>query len=189
MIAYIKGKIIYAKPGMAIIETGGVGYRVNIGPVFSFNVGQAADFFIHEHIREETDDLYGFTTYDELILFEKLISVNGVGPKAGMSIMTVAPPERIISAVTSEDVSFFISVPGIGKKVAARIILDLKSKLGGFEGSGVIGKMDESVEIVDVLVSLGYSKPEIGKIAAKMSDDLGGVEEKIRWYLKNLSKQ
>lgn len=192
MISYLKGKIVVEKPGFIIIDVGGVGYKVFMGQSGSPKVleskSQDQEFFVYHNIREDISDLYGFKTFEELELFEKLISVNGVGPKAGMQIMAAAGPDKIVSAITSEDLNFFTAVPGIGKKVAAKIILDLKSKISGLDGSGVLSQTDGGDEVVEALISLGYKKPEIIKVLPKIPADITDSEGKIRWLLKNLSK-
>lgn len=186
MIAFLSGKIVLQRPGFIILNVNNVGYKVSVSNL-SIADKESVELFIHEHIREENDDLYGFTDYAELELFVKLISVNGVGPKAGMAIMTVSAPERIIEAIVNEDVSFFQAVPGIGKKVAAKIILELKSKISGMENLNILGKMEESDELIDAMTSLGYKKSEIGSLISKIPANLS-IEEKIRWCLKNISR-
>lgn len=184
MISYLKGEVILSRPGFVIVDTGNVGYKVFVSNV---DVGEnkECELFIHEHIREESDDLYGFKEYSDLEMFERLISVNGVGPKVAMIIMTVSNSGNISQAIISEDLSFFQAIPSIGKKVAAKIILDLKSKISGLEGIGVVGKIDENNEVLDALMSLGYKKQEISMVLAKAPNDIKSAEDRIRWFLKN----
>lgn len=199
MIAYLTGKIIIEKSGFIILETGGVGYKVftDQSKVPSYakateggqsQKSKVIELFVYQNIREDTNDLYGFVTFEELDLFEKLISVNGVGPKAALLIMSSAGPDKIISAILSEDLSFFKAISGIGNKVAAKIILDLKSKIFSQDGSGVIGQSGKSDDVIDALVSLGYKQAEIQKALTKIPAELTTVEDKIRWCLKNLAK-
>ena len=191
MIAYLKGKVKLFRFGFLILEVGGVGYKVNVPPQIGLqdNVVDMQDeheFFIHHHIKEDIDDLYGFLTFQELELFEKLLSVNGVGPKAAMTIIGLAKVEKIIEAIISEDTKFFESAPGIGKKVAVKIILELKSKVSSQKYSGNISG-GEHQDIYDGLETLGYRKVEIDKIIGKIPKELSSAEDKIRWMLKNLS--
>jgi Holliday junction DNA helicase RuvA len=192
MISYLRGKIVVEKPGFMVLDVGGVGYKVFRNQSGSLKVqeseSQDLEFFVYQNIREDTSDLYGFASFEELELFEKLISVNGVGPKAGMQIMSAASPNRIIAAITNEDLSFFTAVPGIGKKVAAKIILELKSKLSGLDGSGVISQTDGGDEVVEALASLGYKPVEIIKLIPNLPAGIADSEGKIRWLLKNLHK-
>jgi Holliday junction DNA helicase RuvA len=188
MIAYLKGKIIINKTGLAIVEAGGVGYRLNTKSDSVLRAGESAEFFIHEHIREDADDLYGFKTFEELELFEKLISVNGVGPKAGMAIMTSGSVESIISAIADENLAFFKSISGIGNKAATKIILDLKTKVSGIREINVLTNSSDADDLVAALTSLGYKNIEISKITAKIPVELKKIEDKITWCLKNLSE-
>lgn len=186
MIAYLFGKVVLEKPGFIILDVDGVGYKIQT--TATIETGNKYELFIHEHIREDCNDLYGFKTFDELELFEKLISVSGVGPKAGMAIMESSKVEQIINAIISDDVSFFLTVSGIGKKVAAKIIIDLKSKLSGISGSNVVGKMNDSGDIIDALISLGYKKHEITNKLHSIPSNIKTSEEKIRWFLKNSAR-
>ncbi|OQA02775.1 MAG: Holliday junction ATP-dependent DNA helicase RuvA [bacterium ADurb.Bin400] len=188
MISYISGRVVFVRGGAAIIDTGGVGYKIFAKIDDSFSVGAAKTFFTHHHIREDSQDLYGFETHDELELFQKLISVNGVGPKAAMVIMSAGSVENIVSAIVGDNLSFFVAIPGIGKKVAAKIVLELKSKVAGIESTSVLEQMDISDEVVDALVALGYKRFEISKVVSKAPSDLASVEDRIRWCLKNLAK-
>lgn len=187
MIAYLSGKIVLSRPGYVILDTGGVGYKVFVSNTDVVDV-EKCDLFIYEHIREDSDDLFGFKDYASLEMFVKLISVNGVGPKVAMTIMTVAKSGNIVEAIISENIAFFQAIPGIGKKVAAKIILELKSKISKLEGSGVIGHMDEDDEVVDALMSLGYKKSEVEKMLAKLPVNNKTSEDRIRWCLRNITK-
>jgi Holliday junction DNA helicase RuvA len=182
MIAYLKGRVILSGGNSLILEMGGVGYKI----FCSKNYSGENEFFIHEVIREDCHDLYGFEKYEELILFEKLISVNGIGPKAGLNIMSSANINEIQSAIVVGNVDFFLSISGIGKKAAAKIILELKSKLSGLEDSGILEKMDQSDEIMDALLSLGYKKVEVARVLCRIPKEMIESEERIRWCLKNI---
>jgi len=188
MISYLKGKVKISKPGFIILDVSGVGYRVAVSPQVNFLEDKNEyELFIHHHIKEDASDLYGFEKFEELELFEKLLSVNGVGPKAAMTIISMAPAEKIIEAIISEDSNFFQSAPGVGKKVAIKIILDLKSKISNLKYTGNIGGGTHQ-DVYDGLETLGYKKQEIDKIIGKIPEELKSSEEKIRWMLRNLSK-
>jgi len=187
MIAYLSGKIVLSRQGYVILDTGGVGYKVFVSGIDVADK-DSVSLFIYEHIREDSDDLFGFKEYENLEIFTKLISVNGVGPKVAMTIMTVATSEKIVEAIISENLTFFQGIPGIGKKVAAKIILELKSRISGLEGSGVIGKIDQEDEMIDALMSLGYKRVEVEKVLAKLPSNVKTAEQKINWCLKNITK-
>jgi Holliday junction DNA helicase RuvA len=192
MISYLKGKVVLFRWGLIILDVNGVGYKVCVNPQINIknniiDTKEDVELFVYENIREDTDDLYGFLTYQELELFEKLISVNGVGPKAGINIMSSGKPEAIISAILSDNLGFFTAVSGIGKKAAAKIILELKSKIGG--GTDIeLGQFDQSNDVIDALEALGYKKQELTTILSKIPKEIVATEDKIRWCLKNLGK-
>jgi Holliday junction DNA helicase RuvA len=188
MISYLEGRVVLSQLGFVIIEVNGVGYKVFVSPNLSLEHKAVAEIFTYEHIREDADDFYGFLTYPELELFEKLISVNGVGPKVGLNIMSSAKADRIISAITSDDINFFTSIPGIGKKVAAKIILELKSKISLDKSVNVIGKMDDSDDLCDALLALGYKKTELQGIITMIPVEITDTEDKVRWCLKKLAR-
>lgn len=188
MISYLNGKIVASRTGFLIIETGGVGYGINVYAAIIKKNGEKYELFIHEHIREDCHDLYGFSTFSELGLFEKLISVNGVGPKAGLNIMSVGTPEKITAAIIGDNLGFFTAIAGIGKKVAAKIILELKSKLSGDHDINILTDDADGEDLFDSLTQLGYKKPEISAVLVKMPENITGLEAKVRWCLKNLAK-
>ncbi|MEI8143357.1 MAG: Holliday junction branch migration protein RuvA [Candidatus Berkelbacteria bacterium] len=187
MIAYLKGKIVLASQGRLIIDVSGVGYKVMVASQKSQEIGSETELFIHEHIREDADDFYGFEKYEELELFERLISVNGVGPKAGLLIMAAGSVAEIVSSIQLGNIAFFKSITGIGNKVAAKIILELKDKVANISDAELIGNFDQEDDVVEGLISLGYKKAELTKIIAKIPADLTESEDKIRWCLRNLS--
>ena len=189
MIAHLSGKILFHKNGFVILDIGGVGYKISIASKKELKDGELASYFIHQHLREDSNDLYGFDSYEELGLFEQLISVNGVGPKVGMLLMSSAEASKIVRAILNEDLTFFQSISGIGKKVAARIILDLKSKITGIDSESIIGNLgDNGNEVLDAMQSLGYKHIEITKLFPKIPAECLTAEDKVRWLIKNISK-
>lgn len=187
MIAYLFGKVQATSGNYLILNVGGVGYKIFYTFKKSYTDGDACELFIHNQIREDASDLYGFDSLPELEIFEKLISVNGVGPKAGVAIMSIAEPDRITSAIIQEDVAFFQAVSGIGKKVAAKIILDLKGKIAGLAGFEFQNLTKEN-DVAEALTALGYKNLEISAIITKIPTEISSSEEKVRWCLKNLTK-
>lgn len=187
MIAYLKGAILHRSTNWLILETNGVGYRVFTNIRSSENKVDAT-LFIHHHIREDQQTLYGFATLAELELFELLITVNGVGPKAAMAILSSSQADRIVNAIAQGDTAVFKAISGIGPKVAAKIIVELKNKVGGVGGYDLAG-LGASSEVVDALETLGYKKPEIAVILKDMPTDLADTQAKLKWTLKALGKQ
>jgi Holliday junction DNA helicase RuvA len=187
MIAYLKGKVIDYRPGVIILDVQNVGYKISININQTVKISEEKSYYIYEHIREDIYDLYGFLEQDEINLFKNLLSVSGIGPKAAMNIMSIALADKIIKSIETEDLSFFVNISGIGKKVAAKIILDLKSKISIDESAGVIGRSGETDNVAEALTSLGYQKSEILKVIHKIPTDVKSEEEKVRWCLKHLS--
>ncbi|MEI7792225.1 MAG: Holliday junction branch migration protein RuvA [Candidatus Berkelbacteria bacterium] len=193
MISYLKGKVVLARWGVLIVETGGVGHKVIVSPQIEIkpnivDLQEPIELFVHEHIREDADDLYGFISYEELELFERLISVNGVGPKAGMAIMSSGKADEIVRAIISDNLGFFTAISGIGKKAAAKIILDLKSKLSGDRSVNILSGDSASEDLTEALQSLGYKQAEIMSVIGKIPSTAETLEDKMKCCLKNLAK-
>lgn len=188
MIAYLKGNVILIQNNHIILEVSGVGYKVGINDKIAVKAGDPLELFVYNHIREDCNDLYGFLLYDELLLFEKLITVSGVGPKVGLLILNISDTNSISEAIIKENIAFFQAIPGIGKKVAAKIILELKSKLTGLQTQSIIGHMNDSNDLIEALMSLGYKGYEISRTVALIPQDVTGTENKIRWCLKHMKK-
>ncbi len=194
MIAYLKGKIKYQTPNWLILDVGGVGYKIYVKAQMSplsadprvaekIKIGDEADFYIYHHIREDRNELYGFLTIEELNIFELLLEVNGVGPKMAMNILSGAAIEKIKNAIISGDAVFFTSISGVGKKLAGKIILELKNKLGD-GGYDALQNTESYSELIDAMISLGYKKHEIYKLISQLPDNLKTTQEKIKWMLK-----
>ena len=193
MIGYLRGKIINARWGKLIVDVGGVGYLVSVDPQIKIPDDCVAtkyevELYIHEHIREDAHDLYGFLDYQSLETFRRLVSVSGVGPKAGMNIIVAADTLKIYKAIENSDVSFFTAISGIGKKVAAKIILELKSKMTDSDSSDLISGSEGSNDVIEAMASLGYKKSDIGKFVSQIPAEIITTEEKVRWLLKNMNK-
>jgi len=189
VISYLKGKVLISFSDAIILENNGVGYKITIQSDASYRADDNVEFYIHEHIREDTDDLYGFRSFAELEIFERLLSVSGVGPKAAMAIMSSGKPGEIVDAIMTENIAFFKAVSGIGSKVAARVILDLHGKVNsGNISTSILARGQESDDIFDALSTLGYKKPEVERIAAKLPTTCQTLEDKVRWCLKNLGR-
>ena len=162
MIAHLRGKLIAKHPNQAIVETGGVGYDVTISvPTFSElpAAGREVALFIHTHVREDAIALFGFLRAEEKQLFEKLISVSGIGPKLAITILSGMPTPDMVSAIRGNDVARLTRIPGIGKKTAERMVLELRDKLEGFGAAPTAPAATPAEEdVLSALVNLGYQR-------------------------------
>ena len=194
MLYYVSGTVAVLEPGLAVIDCGGVGYgcRVTAYTTSQLKLNQKAKLFITESIREDAFDLYGFSSKEEQRCFELLTSVNGVGPKAAMSILSSGGPQNFTMAVMTGDEKLLTAAQGIGKKIAQRIILELKDKLGGSgmeldfsEGPASVPMQSSSSAALAqaALQELGYSPAEIGA-ALKGVDPNASTEEMVRYALR-----
>jgi Holliday junction DNA helicase RuvA len=190
MIASLKGKIEKIFGGSLEIDVGGVGYLV-YGPALAKSlasrVGEDVKIYTYMSVSENDISLFGFENWDEVNIFKMLISVSGVGPKTGAQILADTKSDQIIKAIGSADVEFFQKIKGIGKKTAQRIIIDLKSKIGG------LGELDltsdnenKEDELWMSLKQLGFDKNEIEKVTKKIPDELETIEDKLSWCLSKI---
>ena len=184
MIGSLRGKITFKSEKFILIETGGVGYKVNISPDTLTKVPQNSEvsLFIHTHIREDMFDLYGFLDRQELEFFEMLINVSGIGPKGALSILGIASLETLKKAISTGDISYLTKSSGIGKKTAEKIVIELRDKLGKDTSSQ---SLQGELDALEALKSLGYSQNEARDALKKVSPDLD-TNAKIREALKSL---
>jgi len=169
MIAHLRGKLIYKEPGQAIVEAGGVGYDVVISvPTFTAlpSVGAEAALHIHTQVSEDQIALFGFMEREEKRLFERLITVSGVGPKLAVKMLSGLSPERTVQAIRGQDHAQLTRIPGVGKKLAERLVVELKDKLDDFAVAPVLRAGVQGAAVDDVLsalVNLGYQRPAAEK--------------------------
>ena len=193
MIYYVSGQVTVLEPGLAVVDCGGVGYgcRVTAYTAAQLKLNQPARLYITESIREDAFDLYGFISREEQHCYELLTSVNGVGPKAAMAILS-AGPQNFTLAVMTGDEKLLTAAQGVGKKIAQRIILELKDKMGGSSatldfsaGTGTaVPTQSNSVALATAaLQELGYSAAEI-HTALKGADPSATTEELVRHALR-----
>ena len=195
MYAYIKGKLDYASGSTAVVEAGGVGYRINTSLTTLSKLpepGNEVKLYTYLNVREDAMELYGFYTPEELSMYEMVISVSGVGPKVGLAILSTVDPAKFALAVMTSDVKAITKAPGVGPKLAQRIILELKDKLkkekADFAGEQEPAPMQGSVtaDAVEALTVLGYTPAEASQAVAGLS---GTLEEMISAALKNLMRR
>jgi Holliday junction DNA helicase RuvA len=168
MIAHLRGKLIYKQPGQAIIEAAGVGYNVTISiPTFTTlpAVGAEASLHIYTVVREDQIALFGFLEREEKQLFERLITVSGVGPKLAVTILSGLSSERTVQAIRGQDHAQLTRIPGVGKKLAERLVVELKDKLDDFAVAPTqVSVKGVAVEdVLSALVNLGYQRPAAEK--------------------------
>ncbi|HEX9119831.1 MAG TPA: Holliday junction branch migration protein RuvA [Terriglobales bacterium] len=179
MIAHLRGKLIAKHPNQAIVDTGGVGYDVTISvPTFSElpAAGREVALFIHTHVREDAIALFGFLRSEEKQLFEKLISVSGIGPKLAITILSGMPTPDMVSAIRSNDVARLTRIPGIGKKTAERMVLELRDKLEGFGAAPTLPAATPAEEdVLSALVNLGYQRAAAERAVAAAARAANGA--------------
>ncbi|MEG2290138.1 MAG: Holliday junction branch migration protein RuvA [Clostridium sp.] len=195
MYEYIKGIFKSIQKEYIVIECGNIGYKIfTSGSTISNmpTIDEPVKIFTHQIVREDFIGLYGFLTKDEIAMFNLLISTNGVGPKAALSLMSIASVSTLKYAIITDDEKMITKAPGIGKKIAQRIILELKDKINVGESIQTTGGMDvidihneKLSEAVGALIALGYSDKEAEK-AVEKADKTKTVEEIIKYCLKVL---
>ncbi len=190
MIAQLKGSIISSGVSYVILDVNGVGYRIHttLEIIRELNTGKPETvFFTHLAIRETSMDLYGFLIEEEVIFFELLISVSGIGPKSALAIMNLETVQTLSSAISQGDTSYLTKVSGIGKKSAEKIIMELRDKIPalGEKGSAL---HSEDAEALEGLQSLGYSVREARDALKQLPEDITGTGERITAALKQLGK-
>lgn len=199
MFHHIKGTVFHVDPNRVVLDNGGVGYRINTS-FFSASAvkkGEEALFYTYLHVREDAMELYGFAAEEELSCYKMLTSISGVGPKAALAILSVVTPEKLALCVISEDEKALTKAPGVGKKLAQRIILELKDKLAKSQlsVSGTSGvelpspevNMGSAGEALAALTVLGYGRAEAAEVLKGLDESLP-VEELVRQCLKKLMR-
>ena len=201
MFYYLDGTVAEILPGLAVIDCGGVGYacKTTNNTLAALKKGQRGKLYTHLNVGEGIFELYGFAAQNELNSFRMLIGVSGVGPKAALAILSAATPESLAMAIVTEDAKALTAAPGIGKKIAQRIILELKDKMarenaGGLDFSGGKGVpaaplfASKATEAAQALAVLGYSSQEVQMALKGVDVENLPLEEIIRQSLKKMVK-
>jgi holliday junction DNA helicase RuvA len=196
MIAHLRGKLLAKHPNQVIVETSGVGYDVTITvPTFSDlpETGTEVALHIHTHVREDALALYGFLRSSEKLLFEKLITVSGIGPKLAITILSGMPADEMVRSIRGNDVARLTRIPGIGKKTAERMVLELRDKLS--EAGPAATPMATPLspvedDVLSALLNLGYQRPAAEKALTAVSHDgsAKSFDQMFRAVLGRLSK-
>lgn len=195
MIAYLRGRILEKHPQRVIVDVGGVGYDVQVPLSTFYNLGDAgADVTlrVHTHVREDAFSLFGFATMLELELFERLISINGVGPKLALAVLSGIDAGELVRAVRLQDVARLVTIPGVGKKTAERIALELKDRLPkGLQADVTKPRLPQDElkdDVISALLNLGYQRAAADKVIEKASADGGSFQDVLKRALRALAK-
>ena len=200
MFYYVSGTVSFMAPYLAVIDCGGVGYacRTTNTTQAQLKMGEKGKLYTYLHVREDAMELYGFATQEELNLFQLLLSVSGVGPKAALSILSASSPANLALSIITGDEKALTCAPGIGKKIAQRVILELKDKLAkgqtiaageSYGGTGVTVIPENKLsEATAALAVLGYSQGEIGAALKGIDMDSLTLEQIIKEALKKMMK-
>ncbi len=201
MYYYVSGRVAHVEANLAVIDCGGVGYacRTTAYTLSQVKVGDKAKLFTYLAVREDAMDLYGFSGREELKLFQQLISVSGVGPKAALAILSTGSPASLAMSIITGDEKALTQAPGVGKRIAQRVILELKDKLAKGQTVSASGESvsGDAVTIIPknklseasaALAVLGYSRTEIGVALKGVDVESQPLEQIIRMALKNMVK-
>ena len=191
MIGRLTGQLLEKNPPQVLIDVGGVGYEVDV-PMSSFYnlpaLGERTTLLTHFIVREDAQLLFGFLTAEERNTFRQLIKISGVGPRMALSILSGLSVAELAQAITQQQAGRLVKVPGIGKKTAERLLLELKGKLGAdIPMAGATVNTDAQADIVQALVALGYSEKEAAAVLKTLPPDVG-VSDGIKLALKSLNR-
>ena len=186
MIGFLTGKIVSVGTDNIILDVQGVGYNVQVtnNLLSAVQTNQELSLFIHTAVREDAITLYGFVSEEDLVFFKQLISVSGIGPKLALGILS-SSSELVKQAIGSGDEVMLTTLPGIGKKTAARIILDLKSKVIVSSTMKPRSIRDGSDDAVEALANLGYDRGMILRVVGDLPEEISGTENIVKYFLKS----
>ena len=192
MIASLKGIVQNKKPEGIIIDVNGVGYHVNI-PLCNLGdipePGESVFLHTYTHVREDALQLFGFLSDEERKVFTTLLGISGIGPKLGLTILSGMPAERFIEAVHNEDISLLTTIPGLGKKTASRLVLELKGKLPSLTETPAMQESSAANDAVSALTNLGYKRARAEKaVEAAVKNNASVIEDIIKESLNYLNK-
>ncbi len=197
MIAHLRGTVLEKHPNRVVIDVSGVGYDVAV-PLSTFyglaDAGREASLRVHTHVREDAIALFGFATALELELFERLIGISGIGPKVALAVLSGIEPAELVGAVERGDLARLTAIPGVGKKTAERIVLELKDRLPKVAVAAASNVVSEGSglrdDLLSALINLGYHRPLAEKAVAAALDAApdGSFEATLRQALRELAK-
>ena len=199
MIGSLRGRLLHRGAGEVLVEVGGVGYVVVVSPTTAVSLGDVGDevfVWTHHHVREDAEVLYGFPSRDERVTFEALLGAHGVGPSMALAILSVHAPAALVRILADDDVAALCLVPGVGKKTAARLLVELKSRLDVPDsgvvptvpgpGLSAVGPATAVTDVREALAGLGYSADEIRAVTTDLAAD-GDPAAMLRHALRQLA--
>lgn len=189
MIAHLRGRLLTKEPNRVVLETAGVGYDITISiPTFTGLPAPGGEIalHIHTHVREDALSLFGFSRLEEKRLFEKLLAVSGIGPKLAITILSGMSTEHLVAAIRANDLAVLTKVPGIGKKTAERMVVELRDKLEAFAAAQARSPRSPVEEdVLSALLNLGYARPAAEKAVAQVSAN-GNADSFDKWFREAL---
>jgi Holliday junction DNA helicase RuvA len=192
MIATLEGILEYRGDDSIIINVGGIGFRLFVPASTSSQLGAVkgrVSLYTHLHVREDNISLYGFASSDELTLFKSLISVTGIGAKLALALLSALKPKQLVMAITSGDIDVLSQTPGIGKKTASRLVVELKGKLEKEWQEAALPVAPERADVMAALTGLGYSVMEAARAISRLPDSEElSLEEKVKMALQQMAR-
>jgi Holliday junction DNA helicase RuvA len=186
MLGSLRGSVASELENRILIEVSGVGYWVHTG---SWHPSGEVYCYLHHHLREGAEDLYGFATLDSLGLFERLLSISGIGPKAALALLSIGSPDRLRQAIAEKDLTFITTAPGIGQKAAQKIVVELYGKLDSLDSilpDTIIPAL--YLDLAEALTGLGYRPADFRPLFEKLPATALTVEVQLKWMLQQLSR-
>ena len=190
MIGQLRGKLSDSGEKYVIFDVGGVGYKVFTTPATKQTLVKDQEAVLQTHlaVREDALDLYGFADKEELGFFELLLGVSGVGPKSALSVLTLATPNTLVQAIGGNNADYLVKVSGLGRKLAEKIVLELKGKVEHLKGGDELGDIGRDTDTILALQTMGYTERDIREALKKIPAEMTDTGEKIKFALKNLNR-
>ncbi len=191
MIAHIKGTIIHNNEKFFIVDVKDIGYKIFTTALIlsKYKTGDQVSFWTHMAVRENSIDLYGFITNEEMTFFNLLLNVSGIGPKSALSILGVAPVETLKKAIATGDTTYLNKVSGIGRKIAEKIVIELRDKLLSYKNEDSENSLRDESDIIEALRALGYSQSETRNALNQIPANIEGAKNKIKEALKIINRK
>ncbi len=192
MISLLEGTIEFKGERFVVIKAGGVGYKVFFAPEVMrsiASIGESCKMWTHLHVRETDMELYGFLSYAEMQFFEMLIGISGIGPKSASGILGVAPVDTLKRAIAAGETNYLTKVSGVGKRMAEKIIVELRDKLGGANmPEGMRTELAADADVLDALIAMGYSPSEARQAVGRIPAGVSGTKERLGEALRMLGR-